>query len=253
MFEQQVLLRYAPQMLLADWDEAGQVKLSQSQIVMIGLGGLGQIAAQYLCAAGAGNLVLVDNDYVSLSNLSRQTLFRTEDVGQLKVEVAKHALNALNPLCEVLACPQQANADNLPELLRGADVVLDCTDNLHSRQAINQACYQQSKVLLSAAAIGHSGQFIAINPKQNGGCYCCLYGEEQVAASVCNSQGVLGPVVAMMGLMQALEALKYLTGYAKVTFGQLHLFDGKSLCWQTLNLNPDPTCAVCGGKNADLA
>ncbi|SHG91407.1 HesA/MoeB/ThiF family protein [Ferrimonas marina] len=265
MLKDKDYLRFGRQLLLPQWGEAGQQALASKRVLIIGLGGLGCPALQYLAGAGVGAgagavsagrrdsqgglLRLVDGDAVSLSNLPRQTLFTPSHVGQNKAKAAKAWLTQHNPDIAVEGIEQMASADNLPTLLEGIDLVLDCTDNLTVRHAINRACVRNNIPLVSGAAIGWQGQLMVIAPSQpTSACFACLSdpdSDDSQAAS-CQEAGVVGPVVGAVGTLQALQGLKLLLGLE--CDHQLHRFDGLTMQWQAFALEPVAACTVCGQK-----
>ncbi|MEH6825470.1 MAG: molybdopterin-synthase adenylyltransferase MoeB [Motiliproteus sp.] len=248
MMDDQQLLRYSRQIMLPEVDIDGQDKLLGARVLVIGLGGLGSPVALYLAAAGVGHLVLSDFDVVDLSNLQRQIAHRHADIGRLKVESARDQVLALNPQIQVTTLPQCLDGDALLAQVALADVVVDCCDNFVTRFAINHACVQQRKPLVSGAAIRLEGQvsvFDSRNP--NSPCYRCLFpdgGDD--AALTCADSGVIAPLVGMIGTTQALETLKLLTGFGTSLVGRLLLLDGRHLEWRSLNLARDPGCPECG-------
>ncbi|MBJ3816371.1 HesA/MoeB/ThiF family protein [Shimwellia pseudoproteus] len=243
-------MRYSRQLLLEDVALEGQQKLLASRVLIIGLGGLGSPAALYLAGAGVGHLVLADDDTVHISNLQRQILFSSHDLEQPKAEVAKRQLARINPSIRVDALPQRLSGNSLRQAVAQADLVLDCTDNMASRQAINTACVTQDTPLISASAVGFGGQLMVLTPPWSNGCYRCLWPEDDEPARNCRTAGVLGPVVGVMGTLQALEALKLLCGMP-VASGHLQLFDARQHQWRSLELRRAPDCPVCGEHHAD--
>ena len=241
------LLRYSRQILLPDFDIAGQERLRRSRALIVGLGGLGSPVAMYLAAAGVGRLTLVDFDTVDLSNLQRQIVHRTADIGRLKVESARDTLLALNPSVEVATLPQALDEAELREQVHRADLVVDACDNLPARLAINAACVQAGVPLVSGAAIRLEGQVLVWRPGGEGACYRCLYRDADAAPETCAQSGVLAPVVGIVGAIQALEAIKVLTGLGETLAGRLLLLDAKRMEWRTLRVRRDPACPVCGG------
>ncbi len=246
-------LRYGRQLLLPEWGERGQQSLAQKRVVIIGLGGLGCPALQYLAGAGVGNLRLVDGDRVSLSNLPRQTLYLPNQIGQSKAILAAHWVQRHNPGIRVEAVAAMATADALPGQLQGADLVLDCTDNLAARHAINAACVTRDIALVSGAAIGWQGQLLVVPPgiSRDSGCFACLSEPASLAdgepgVGSCREVGVVGPVVAAVGALQALLALRLLLGLG--TEACLHRFDGRQCHWQRYRLPRSPECAVCAAS-----
>lgn len=239
-------MRYSRQLLLEDIGAEGQLKLRQSHAVVIGLGGLGSPAALYLAAAGVGELTLIDDDDIHISNLQRQILYTEADVQANKAQTATARLRALNPSLHLNTITAHQTRDTLQHHVKQADVVLDCTDNMTTRHAINAACVTQRKTLVSGSAVGFSGQLLVLTPPFEHGCYCCLYPDDVVPERNCRTAGVLGPVVGVIGTLQALEAIKLLAGLPSALNGKLRLFDGKQQSWSTLQLQRAALCPVCG-------
>jgi len=242
-------MRYSRQILLGDIAIEGQQALLESRALIIGLGGLGSPAALYLAAAGVGTLVLADDDAVHISNLQRQILFTTEDLARPKSQAAQQRLSRLNPQIELVALPQRLNGDALSQAVAQADVVLDCTDNMATRQEINAVCVAHNTPLITASAVGFGGQLMVLTPPWEQGCYRCLWPDDSEPERNCRTAGVLGPVVGVMGTLQALEAIKLLSGI-ETPAGELRLFDGKTSQWRTLALRRATGCPVCGGQHA---
>ena len=243
-------MRYSRQILLDDIALDGQQKLLDSQVLIIGLGGLGTPAALYLAGAGVGTLVLADDDDVHLSNLQRQILFTTEDIDRPKSQVSQQRLTQLNPDIQLMALQQRLTGETLKDAVAQADVVLDCTDNMATRQEINATCVALNTPLITASAVGFGGQLMVLTPPWEQGCYRCLWPDNQEPERNCRTAGVVGPVVGVMGTLQALEAIKLLSGI-ETPAGELRLFDGKSSQWRSLTLRRANGCPVCGGCNAD--
>lgn len=250
MLNDSEMLRYSRHLLLEDVGELGQKDLKNGKVLIIGMGGLGSPAALYLAAAGVGNLVLADFDFVEVSNLQRQIGYQTSDIGAEKVSVMKSRLEAINPEIRVRAINQEMSREQLLLELMMVNLVLDCTDNMRSRQMINAACVQAKTPLIVGAAVRLEGQLMFFDHKQSDtACYHCLFPNNEEASLNCSNSGVLGPVVGTIGTMQALEAIKYLTGLPSGVKNKLKLFDGKTLDWQTFVINKDEKCAVCGKSN----
>lgn len=205
-------MRYSRQILLDDIALDGQQKLLDSQVLIIGLGGLGTPAALYLAGAGVGTLVLADDDDVHLSNLQRQILFTTEDIDLPKSQVSQQRLTQLNPDIQLMALQQRLTGETLKDAVAQADVVLDCTDNMATRQEINATCVALNTPLITASAVGFGGQLMVLTPPWEQGCYRCLWPDNQEPERNCRTAGVVGPVVGVMGTLQALEAIKLLSG-----------------------------------------
>lgn len=241
----QELSRYSRQILMPEIDYAGQLTLAQSHAVIFGLGGLGSPASLYLAAAGIGKLTLVDFDEVDDSNLQRQIVHREANIGQAKVASAKSTLAQLNRHIEIETIARHMDEKEVSELVRQADVVLDCTDNFASRFALNRACYAEKKPLISGAAIRWEGQLSTYDFRnENSPCYQCLYPEDNGQELTCSQNGVLSPVVGMVGSMQAIEAVKALLKLPTLT-GKLMIIDAYSMMIRTLNLKKDPGCKHC--------
>ena len=242
-------MRYSRQMLLEDIALEGQQKLLASKVLIVGLGGLGSPAALYLAAAGVGTLVLADEDNVHISNLQRQILFTSDDLKQPKSQVAQRHLQRLNPEIALQVIGQRLAGESLSQAAKDADLVLDCSDNMATRQAINAACVLHSKPLISASAVGFGGQLMVLTPPWENGCYRCVWPDEHEPERNCRTAGVIGPVVGVMGTLQALEAIKLLSGMVPAA-GSLRLFDARQHSWRTLAMQKAAGCPVCGGQNA---
>lgn len=241
--------RYASHLLLKDVGQAGQLKLKAATVTIIGLGGLGSPVALYLAAAGVGKLILVDGDVVEMSNLQRQIIYKSNHIGQSKVDSTRKSLFGLNSLVEVQTIPQMVNDKNIDEIVAAAQVVVDCTDNYEARYIISQACVTHHKPLISGAAIGGEGQLLVCDHGNdaNGACYHCLYPPHQKKpATNCANSGVFGPILGIIGSMQALETIKYLVGKPLTSAAKLLIFDGMNLQWQSFTVNKRMTCEVCG-------
>ncbi|EAB2315839.1 HesA/MoeB/ThiF family protein [Salmonella enterica subsp. enterica serovar Menston] len=243
-------MRYSRQILLSDIAIEGQQKLLNSHVLIVGLGGLGSPAALYLAGAGIGTLTLADDDDVHLSNLQRQILFTTDDIAHPKAQAAKLRLAQLNPGSELIVLQQRLTGDVLKNAVARVDVVLDCTDNMATRQEINAACVALNTPLISASAVGFGGQLMVLTPPWEQGCYRCLWPDDVEPERNCRTAGVLGPVVGVMGTLQALEAIKLLSGM-ETPSGELRLFDGKTSQWRSLALRRASGCPVCGGQHAN--
>jgi len=240
------LLRYSRHLLLDGWGVEAQQKIAGSHALIIGAGGLGCPAAQYLAASGVGRLTLVDHDSVDLTNLQRQILHTTARIGQPKVASAAAALNALNPEIHIQPLAQRAEGEALTALVADADVILDCSDNFSTRHAVNRACVQQRKPLVSGAAIRWDGQLAVFDLRRaEAPCYHCLFPEGASVEEVrCATTGVFAPLTGMIGTLQAAEALKLLAGMEIVA--RLQLFDARTNTWRSVGFQRDPLCAVCG-------
>lgn len=240
------LLRFSRQIMLPELDVAGQEKLLNARVLIVGLGGLGSPAAMYLAAAGVGTLVLADDDRVELSNLQRQIAHRSDTLGTRKVESAARTLLTLNPAVTVETLPERLTPERLDVQVRGCDVVLDASDNFDTRYAINDACWAAGKPLVSGAAIRWEGQVAVFDPRRDGApCYRCLYREGSDEALNCSENGVIAPLVGIIGSCQALEAIKLLCGVGETLAGHVLYFDAQHMDWRKLRLSRDPLCPTC--------
>ncbi len=239
------LLRYSRHILLPELDLAGQERLRTARVLIIGLGGLGSPVSLYLAASGIGALTLVDFDYVDLSNLQRQIMHRTADIKRLKTASATDAVQALNPLVKVTSLAHMLTAEELLEQVRRADVVVDASDNLATRLAINAACVQAATPLVIGAALRLEGQVLVWRPHGEGACYRCLYRVAQEPQETCTQSGVLAPLVGIIGSIQATEVLKILTGIGNPLDGRLLILDAAQMEWQTLRVKRWRNCPVC--------
>jgi adenylyltransferase/sulfurtransferase len=243
------LLRYSRQIMLPAIGIEGQERLLAARVLVVGLGGLGSAAALYLVAAGVGTLLVADFDTVDLSNLQRQILHTTERIGMPKVDSASQSLTALNPDVRVEGFKGAANADTLPALIANADAVVDGCDNFATRFAVNEACFRARVPLISGAAIRAEGQVAVFSGKAGGPCYQCLYPRDGHLDETCAANGVLAPVVGIIGSIQATETLKVLTGTGDSLYGRLLLMDAMTMELRSIRLPADPHCPVCGGPS----
>jgi adenylyltransferase/sulfurtransferase len=244
--DDQQLLRYSRQILLPQLDIDGQQRLLDSRVLIVGLGGLGAPVALYLAAAGVGTLVLADNDEVDLTNLQRQIIHQTADVGRSKVESAADSVRALNPEVEILQLPQALAGEELIKAVANVDLVIDCCDNFATRQAVNAACVGLRRPLVSGAAIRLEGQLSVFDSRRDDSpCYECLYGSGEETALSCSEAGVIGPLVGLIGSLQALEALKLLAGFGEPMIGRLLLVDALGSRFREMRVRRDPACSCC--------
>ncbi|MCG8442917.1 MAG: molybdopterin-synthase adenylyltransferase MoeB [Caulobacterales bacterium] len=248
------LERYARHIVLKEVGGPGQARLRAASVLIVGAGGLGAPAALYLAAAGVGRLGLVDHDAVSLSNLQRQVLFRTADVGRAKVAAAREALGGLTPDVVVDAHEARLEAGNARALVEGYDLVLDGTDDFATRFTVNDACYGAGRTLISAAVGRWDGQLSTFkagltksSPREERlPCYRCLVPAAPPDAETCAMVGVVGALTGVLGAMAAMEAIKEIVGAGESLAGRLYLYDGLSADSRTVRLRADPACAVCG-------
>ncbi len=242
------LLRYSRHILLPELGIEAQEKFASAHALVVGAGGLGTPAAQFLVAAGVGTITLCDPDAVDLTNLQRQILFATPDVGTPKVTAAKARLAAINPGVRVETIVARVGPAELSPLVRAADVVLDCSDNFATRHAVNRACVAAGRPLVSGAAIRFDGQIAVFDPRNpESPCYHCLFGEgEELEETRCAIMGVFAPLTGIVGAVQAAEALKLIAGVGESLAGRLLLLDAQTMRWRDLRVTRDPHCPVCG-------
>lgn len=239
-------MRYNRQIVLPNFDLDKQEILLNAKVLMVGVGGLGCAAAQYLVAAGVGEITLVDDDKVEKTNLQRQVLHGEADVGVNKCLSAKVSLEQMNSEVKINVIQKRLELDDYLNILETLDLVLDCTDNLASRNTLNQACYTTGTALVSGAAIRMEGQLMSIVPQQNTACYACIsayFGEQNLS---CVESGVMSPVVGIIGAMQALEAIKVLCNYGQSNVNKLMIFDAMTASWQSFKVPKKANCKVCG-------
>lgn len=240
------LLRYSRQIMLSDIDVEGQEKLLTSSVLIVGLGGLGSPVALYLAAAGVGHLQLADFDTVDLSNLQRQIIHDSSDIDVSKVLSASEKISRINPSVRVTAHNKKLAGIDLNAVIESVDLVVDCSDNFSTRFAINQSCVKTKTPLVSGAAIRLEGQITVFDSrKEDSPCYRCLYEEIDDSNLSCSENGVLAPLVGIIGSMQAVEAMKVLCGFGSPLIGRLQILDAKSMSWRELKLKKDPACPIC--------
>lgn len=240
------MLRYNRQIILRDFDFDGQEQLKASRVLVVGLGGLGCAAAQYLAAAGVGQLTLLDFDTVSLSNLQRQTLHSDDTIGQPKVDSARAALARINPYVQLTALNARLEDEALAEQIAAHDLVLDCTDNVAIRNQLNAGCFRHKMPLVSGAAIRMEGQISVFTYQEDEPCYRCLsrlFGEN---ALTCVEAGVMAPLVGTIGSLQAMEAIKLLARYGSPATGKIVMYDAMRCQFREMRLPRNPHCEVCG-------
>ncbi|MGE0072772.1 MAG: ThiF family adenylyltransferase [Thiomonas sp.] len=246
------LLRYSRHILLDEIGVEGQERIGTARALIVGAGGLGSPAALYLASAGVGRITLVDGDRVDLTNLQRQIAHSEARIGLLKVDSAREAMRQINSTVEVQTLAQRADEAQLFALVQAADVVLDCSDNFSTRHALNRACVAHGVPLVSGAAIRLSGQVSVFDTRadasgQRGPCYACLFPPDAPVEEVrCATMGVLAPLVGLVGSLQAVEALKLLARSGNTLRGRLLLIDALDSEFQTLALQRNPHCPVCG-------
>ena len=244
------LLRYSRHILLDDIGVEGQERLLAAHALVIGAGGLGSPVALYLASAGVGRITLVDDDTVDLTNLQRQIAHTEARVGQPKVESARAAIAAINPDVQVRTVAHRADEALLRPLVAEADVVLDCTDNFATRQALNRACVAARKPLVAGAAIGFDGQVSVYDLRRDDSpCYACVFPATHTVEEVrCATMGVFAPLVGLIGTVQAAEALKLLCGIGKPLVGRLLMLDSRRMEWTEVRVQRQPDCQVCSTR-----
>ncbi len=246
--------RYARHLVLPEIGEEGQEQLLQSRVLVIGAGGLGSPLLMYLAAAGVGHLGVVDDDAVDLSNLQRQILHDTSNIGLSKVESARRRLAEINPDVTVTAHPQRLTVETAAEIFEGYDIIADGSDNFATRYLVNDACYLFGKTLVSAAILRFDGQLSTFKAYQrqesdDHPCYRCLFGGQPAdGKDSCADVGVVGALAGVMGSLQANEVIKELVGIGDSLSGQLMLFDALAANFQKIKVRPDPDCALCGSQ-----
>lgn len=244
---QEEFQRYSRHLVMPQVTLAGQERLRRARVLCVGAGGLGSPASLYLAAAGIGTLGLVDDDVVSLSNLQRQVLYATEDVGKPKGPMAARRLRETNPHVELEIHETRLVADNVMELIQGYDLVVDGSDNFPTRYLVNDACVLLGKPLIYGSVLRFAGQ-VSVFDAARGPCYRCLFPEPPAPGSVpsCAEGGVLGVLPGIIGSLQALEAIKWIIGAGETLIGRLLLFEGLGLDFREVRLAKDPECPVCG-------
>ncbi|MBK5930164.1 HesA/MoeB/ThiF family protein [Halochromatium salexigens] len=242
--------RYSRHTLLPGFGEQAQDALKQSRVLIVGLGGLGSPVAMYLAAAGVGRLLLADFDAVDLSNLQRQLLHTSERIGWTKVDSAVATLQALNPHCELVPIKRSLSPARLAEFSAEVDLIVDASDNFQTRYAVNAACVKASIPLVSGAAIRAEGQVAVFTGRPGNPCYQCLYPDDGQEGERCAREGVLAPLVGIIGSIQATEAIKVLTGYGAPLFSTLLLLDAQTMGIRTLNIPADAACPICRRRDA---
>ena len=246
----QQLLRYARHLMLDEIGIDGQQRLLDAHALVIGAGGLGSPVAMYLATAGVGRITVVDHDSVDLTNLQRQIAHNQSRLGLPKAESVRATVAAINPEVQLHALVQRADARLLELWVPQADVVLDCSDNFRTRHAINAACVQHGKPLVSGSAIGWDAQIAVYDTRQpQAPCYACVFPPEAAFEDVaCATMGVLAPLVGIVGSVQAAEALKLLSGAGESMAGRLLMLDARRMAWDSITIARQPHCAVCGQR-----
>jgi len=241
------LLRYSRHILLPELGPDAQEKFATAHALVIGAGGLGAPAAQFLVAAGVGTVTICDADTVDLTNLQRQILYATQDIGARKVDAAARRLAAINPEVRIERVAARVGPAELAPLVAQADVVLDCCDNFATRHAVNAACVEARKPLVSGAAVRFDGQVAVFDARDpDAPCYHCLFGEgEELEETRCATMGVFAPIVGIVGAIQAAEALKLIARVGETLSGRLLIIDALDMRMRELTIPRDPSCPVC--------
>ncbi|OPY58315.1 MAG: putative adenylyltransferase/sulfurtransferase MoeZ [Pelotomaculum sp. PtaU1.Bin035] len=246
-FSEEQIIRYSRQIVLPEVGGIGQKRINEGRVLIIGTGGLGSPAAYYLVAAGVGTIGIIDYDVVDLSNLQRQILHTTKDIGRLKVDSAKEKLIALNPDCNIVSYHERLTAQNIKEIINDYDVIVDGADNFATRFMANDACVMANKIFFHGGVLGFTGQTFTIVPGK-GPCLRCVLREPPPPVSVptCSQTGVLGVLAGTIGLIQATEVLKYLLGKGDLLVGRLIAYDALDMRFREIRVKKDPDCPVCG-------
>jgi adenylyltransferase/sulfurtransferase len=244
------LLRYSRHILLPEIGIDGQQRLAAAHALVVGAGGLGSPVTLYLAASGVGRLTVCDHDKVDLTNLQRQIAHDTTTIGLPKVESARRRLQLINPQTRVDAIEERVAGERLKQLVSDADVVIDATDNFATRHAINRACVEFRKPLVSGAGIRFDGQIAVFDLRRaDSPCYHCLFPEQgELEEMRCAVMGVFAPLVGIVGSVQAAEALKLIMGIGESLSGRLLLLDALAMQWRSIRLNRDASCAVCATR-----
>lgn len=246
MLSDDELLRYSRQILMPNFDIAGQQALKSARVLVVGSGGLGCPVVLYLGAAGVGHLTLVDDDHIEVANLQRQIAFETAQLGESKAERLADRIRRINPLITVDVIRERLIDNDFDAPVRSVDLVLDCCDNFNTRFALNRACVKAGVPLVSGAAIRGEGQISVYDSRQpQSPCYHCLYPEQGNEDLTCSEAGVIAPLVGMIGAAQAMEAIKLISGVGKTLVGRLLIVDAWRMEWREMKLAKDPACPVC--------
>lgn len=243
----ELMERYSRHIILQDVGVEGQEKIAQAKVLIIGAGGLGAPIGLYLAAAGVGEIGIVDGDVVDCSNLQRQVIHFTSDIGRPKVESAKTKMQAINPHVKVTTYQEMLHAGNILDVMAPYDCVVDGTDNFAAKFLINDACILANKIYSHGGILRFSGQTMSIRPKQSA-CYACVFDRPPPANAVptCSTAGILGAIAGMLGTIQAAEVLKFILGIGEPLFNRLLSFDAKSMMFRNINVKRNPKCRVCG-------
>ncbi|HHL40162.1 MAG TPA: molybdopterin-synthase adenylyltransferase MoeB [Deltaproteobacteria bacterium] len=247
-FTEEQIERYSRHIILPEVGGTGQARLLESKVFVLGAGGLGSPALYYLAAAGVGTIGIADGDAVDLSNLQRQIIHDTSDIGRPKALSARESIERLNPDCKVVAYNERLTADNIRSVIRDYDVVLDGSDNFPTRFLMNDAAFFEKKTLVSGSMFRFDGQVTVFKPHEGRPCYRCLYPEPPPPGLVpsCQEAGVLGALAGVIGVLQAVEAIKEVLGIGESLAGHLMIFDALKMSFRKVRVGKDPNCALCG-------
>jgi molybdopterin/thiamine biosynthesis adenylyltransferase len=240
-------LRYSRQIMLKKIGEQGQLKLRNASVLIVGMGGLGNPVSMYLTAAGIGKIIIADGDTIDTTNLQRQVLFSEHDIDHNKADVAAEKLNNNNSDVNIEIVDEMLDEELCQFYIPQVDLVIDCSDNITTRYLVNRLCVEHKKPFIVGAATGFDGQQLVVDPRQNdSACYQCLFPtSEKAPANNCQNVGILGPILAIIGGMQSVQAIKLLTGLP-VKHNQLNLYDGLNNSWQHFSLTKQSSCPICG-------
>jgi len=248
--DDQALLRYSRHILLNEFGLEAQERLGQSHALVVGAGGLGSAALMYLTSAGVGHIAIADGDKVDLTNLQRQVVHREDTIGMNKALSAQRQLRAINSTISIDAIAERLTGQTLNEAVQKADIVLDCSDNFSTRHAINRACVEHRRPLVSGAGVRFDGQITSFDLRRaDSPCYHCLFPDQPDAEEErCAVMGVFAPLVGIIGTMQAADAIHMLCDFGEPLIGRMLMLDGRSLSWQTVRFRRDAHCAVCAAR-----
>lgn len=247
VYDKDKALRYSRQIILNEIGREGQDKLLKSKVLVVGVGGLGSPVLTYLAGAGIGALGIIDFDTVGISNLNRQSLFRTNDIGRKKVDVAEETLSKLNPDVKISKYPYRISIDNVEEIIQDYDVIVDALDNFPARYLLSDCCYFLKKPLIEGAAVGAVGTITTIIPDKTP-CYRCIYPfpPHDGTMPTCSDVGILGMITGVIGSMQALETIKLIAGFGTLLNGRMIFFDGLDMEWTEIKYDKKDDCPLCG-------
>lgn len=247
MLTSQEQLRYSRQIMLKHIGEAGQLKLRNASVLIVGMGGLGNPVSMYLTAAGVGKIIIADGDSVDITNLQRQVLFHEQDINHNKADSAANKLTQNNPDVDIEVVDEMLDEELCQFYISQVDVVIDCSDNVATRYLVNQACIEHKKPFVVGAASGFDGQQLVVDPREaDSACYQCLFPSiEKAPENNCKTIGILGPILAIVAGLQSVQALKLLTDIP-VKHNQLNIYDGLNNQWQQFTISKQENCPACG-------